>query len=281
MTAENNDERLDASVNEPSAGRVYDYLLGGSHNYAIDRMFAEERMKIMPNMPDFARLNRAFLGRAVRHAVDQGIRQFVDIGSGLPTEGNVHEVADKAAPGECRVVYVDNEPVARAHAEILLENTADPLRHTAIDGDFNQPEDLWQRVLDTGLINPAEPTALLVVALLHFVPSDRGPERSLRYYRDQLAPGSTVSLSHIFIDPADSNVRQAAQRVVESYRKQSNNPAVQRERAEIAAFFDGLELVTPGLVWLPEWHPDGSEEADAAVEHSRGLAGVGIVPPRG
>lgn len=280
MTVEHDDRRIGTSVNEPSAGRVYDYLLGGTHNYAIDRVFAEERMKIMPNMPDFARLNRAFLGRAVRHAVERGIRQFVDIGSGLPTEGNVHEVADKAAPGECRVVYVDNEPVARAHAEILLENTADPRRHTAIDGDFNQPEKLWQQAVDTGLIDPDEPTALLMVALLHFVPSERDPARSLRYYRDQLAAGSTVTMSHIFIDPADTEIRDAAERVVESYRKQSNNPAVQRERREITAFFDGLEMVEPGLVWLPEWHPNGDEDGLPTAGHSRGLAGVGIVPTR-
>jgi len=151
---EDNDERLDISLNKPSSGRIYDYLLGGTHNYAIDRAFAEEQLKVTPDMRDGARLNRAFLGRAVRYAVERGIRQFVDIGSGLPTAGNVHEVADDAAPGECRVVYIDNEPVARAHAEILLENTADPRRHTAIDADFNEPAGLWQQVEDTGLIDP-------------------------------------------------------------------------------------------------------------------------------
>src|SRR5699024_320578 len=156
----NDDRRLDAAVNEPSAGRIYDYLLGGNHNYAIDRMFADERMELAPDMRTGAKLNRAFLGRAVRYAVSRGIRQFVDIGSGLPTAGNVHEIADETAPGECRVVYIDNEPVARAHAEILLENTADPDRHTAIDGDFNEPTTLWHQVHNTGLINPDEPTAL-------------------------------------------------------------------------------------------------------------------------
>lgn len=277
---ENEAQRLSDSVNEPSAGRVYDYLLGGVHNYAIDRAFAEERMKVMPNMRDFARLNRAFLGRAVRFAVEQGIRQFVDIGSGLPTQGNVHEVADEAAPGECRVVYVDNEPIARAHAEILLERSADPDRHMAIDADFTHGEELWQRVLDTGLIDENEPTALLVVALLHFVPEERRPAQMLNYYRDRLAEGSTVALSHIYIDPSDSEIRAAADRVTDSYRKQSSNPAVQRERADILAFFEGLEMAEPGLVWLPEWRPDGSESDELAPEHSRGLAGVGVVPPR-
>src|SRR5699024_9024646 len=187
----NDDRRLDAAVNEPSAGRIYDYLLGGNHNYAIDRMFADQRMEIAPDMRTGATLNRAFLGRAVRHAVNRGIRQFVDIGSGLPTAGTVHEAADDAAPAECRVVYIDNEPVARAHAEILLENTADPDRHTAIDGDFNEPVALWRQVHNPGLINPGEPTALLAVALLHFVPPERRPQHTLQYYRDQLAPGST------------------------------------------------------------------------------------------
>lgn len=277
---ENETQRLRDSVNEPSSGRVYDYLLGGVHNYAIDRAFAEERMKIMPNMRDFARLNRAFLGRAVRFAVEQGIRQFVDIGSGLPTQGNVHEVADEIAPGECRVVYVDNEPIARAHAEILLEQSADPDRHKPIDADFCHAQDLWERVLDTGLIDENEPTALLVVALLHFVPPERRPAQMLNYYRERLAAGSTVSLSHIYIDPSDAEVRVAAERVVDSYRKQSSNPAVQREHAEITAFFEGLEMVEPGLVWLPEWRPEDTEPYALAPEHSRGLAGVGGVPPR-
>lgn len=277
---ENEAQRLSESVNVPSAGRVYDYLLGGVHNYAIDRAFAEERMKIMPNMRDFARLNRAFLGRAVRFAVERGIRQFVDIGSGLPTQGNVHEVADEIAPGECRVVYVDNEPIARAHAEILLERSADPDRHKAIDADFCHAEELWQRVLDTGLIDENEPTALLVVALLHFVPHESQPAQMLNYYRDRLAAGSTVTLSHIYIDPDDTEIRAAADRVTDSYRKQSSNPAVQRERAEILQFFEGLEMAEPGLVWLPEWRPEGSEPDALAPEQSRGLAGVGVVPPR-
>jgi len=277
---EDNDERLSNSVNKPSSGRIYDYLLGGTHNYAIDRTFAEEQLKVTPDMRDGARLNRAFLGRAVRYAVERGIRQFVDIGSGLPTAGNVHEVADDAAPGECRVVYIDNEPVARAHAEILLENTADPHRHTAIDADFNEPEQLWQHVEDTGLIDPDEPTALLTVALLHFIPADMRPAASLRYYRDRLAPGSTVTVSHLYIDPADTTARAAAGGLTKAYRQRSNSPITLRERNEISAFFEGLDMVDPGLVWLPEWRPDGDTFHLPTVEQSRILAGVGSVPDR-
>ncbi|PRX43628.1 S-adenosyl methyltransferase [Prauserella shujinwangii] len=268
-------DRLGESVNKVSAGRVYDYLLGGVHHYAVDQRFAEEQLKKLPEMRDFARSNRAFLGRAVRYAVSQGIRQFVDIGSGLPTQGNVHEVAEEAAPGECRVVYIDNEPIAQAHAEILLERTADPARHRALDADFFDGPRLWQLVLDTGVIAEREPIALLAVALLHFMPPETRPERMLAFYRDQLAPGSLVALSHIHVPPEDTATLAASREVIESYRKQANSVAQPRSREDIAAFFDGLDLVEPGLVWISEWRPEGADPYRDDPAGSRGLAGVG------
>lgn len=267
-------ERIAASVDKVSVGRVYDYLLGGVHNYAVDQAFAEEQLKHIPDMRDFAVANRAFLSRAVRFAVENGIRQFVDIGSGLPTQGNVHEVADESAAGECRVVYIDNEPIARAHAQILLEKTADPQRHVAIDADFFDGPELWHQVLDTGLIDTTEPIALLAVALLHFMPPHTHPERQLDYYKRQLPSGSHVALSHIHIDPSDTATLAATSKVEESYRKQANNPAAPRAREDISVFFDGLELFEPGLVWLPEWRPRGDEAHRDQPERSHGLAGV-------
>lgn len=272
--ATNDADRLHDSVNKVSVGRVYDYLLDGVHNYAVDQQFAEEQLRKLPEIRDFAQANRAFLGRAVRGAVEMGIRQFVDIGSGLPTQGNVHEVAEEQAPGECRVVYIDNEPIARAHAEILLEKTADPDRHRALDADFFDADQLWQQVLDTGLIDTREPVALLVVALLHFMPPDTDPGRTLSYYRDRLPAGSVLALSHIHVDPDDTEIQAASASVTESYRRQANNPAMPRSRAEIAEFFDGLELVEPGLVWLPQWRPEGHEQHRDQPHRSRGLAGL-------
>ncbi|WP_199431267.1 SAM-dependent methyltransferase [Qaidamihabitans albus] len=267
-------DRLAESVNKVSVGRVYDYLLGGVHNYAVDQQFAEAQLRKLPEIRDFARSNRAFLGRAVRFAVESGIRQFVDIGSGLPTQGNVHEVADEVAPGECRVVYIDNEPIAQAHAEILLERTADPERHRAIDADFFDGPVLWQRVVDTGVIDVREPVALLAVALLHFMPPETRPERTLAFYRDMLPAGSLLALSHIHIDPSDTATLAASEKVVASYQEEANSTARPRSREDIAAFFDGMELVEPGLVWLSQWRPAGPDPYREEPERSRGLAGV-------
>jgi O-methyltransferase involved in polyketide biosynthesis len=157
------------SIEKPSSARVYDYFLGGRHNYAIDREFAQRRIEEMPDIARAMRSNRAFTGRAVRHALDAGITQFVDIGSGLPSQGQAHEIADAVAPqARARVIYLDNEPIAHAHAEILLDREADPERHKAVIADFHNTNDLWDKVTDTGLIRLDEPTCLIVTAILHF-----------------------------------------------------------------------------------------------------------------
>jgi O-methyltransferase involved in polyketide biosynthesis len=271
--------RLSAAVDKVSVGRVYDYLLGGTHNYAVDQAFAEQQLAVLPEIRDFARANRAFLGRAVRYMVSQGIRQFVDIGSGLPTQGNVHEVSDLAAPGQCRVVYIDNEPIARAHAQILLEQTADLARHAALDADFFDRGLLWQRVLDTGLIDPNQPIGLLLVALLHFMPDEANPHEVLGYYRAELPAGSLLALSHIHVAPGDTPAQAAGEQVAQQYSRRTNHTAVMRTREQIAAFFGDLELVEPGLVWLPQWRPDTTDCDTADLQGgdaslARGLAGM-------
>lgn len=202
---------------------------------------------MLPEIRDFARANRAFLGRAVRFMVAQAIRQFVDIGSGLPTQGNVREVA----PGECRVVYIDNEPIAQAHARILLEQTADPNRHAALDADFFDRGLLWERVLDTGLIDRAQPIGLLLAALLHFMPDEQNPHATLDFHRAMLSPGSFLAVSHIHVAPEDVETQNAGERVAQEYGRRTNHAAIMRSRGQIAAFFGDLELVEPGLVWLP------------------------------
>jgi O-methyltransferase involved in polyketide biosynthesis len=260
---------LQHSVDRPSSARVYDYILGGSHNYAIDREFAETQLAIMPNLRISMQANRAFLGRAVRYAVGAGIRQFVDIGSGLPTEGNVHEVADEAAPGECRVIYLDNEPIARAHADILLADTADTDRHRALLADYFDYIQLWQQVLATGILNPAEPTCLLLVGMLHFMPPERQPEAPLAYYRSRLAPGSLLVISHGAPRPGDEN----AHAVRDNYRR-TTNPLHLRTAEEVTGFFGGWPLVEPGIVLAPAWRPDPT--TPFANEPTRSLMLTGV-----
>jgi hypothetical protein len=255
------DERLRAatgisSVDKPSSARIYDYFLGGDHNYAIDRDFAEKQAKQVPLIKRGMRSNRAFVGRAVRYALDAGIRQFIDIGSGLPSQGQAHEIADEEYPdAQARVVYIDNEPIAHAHSEILLDDDADPGRHAAVFGDYFDFRPLWKQIMATGLIKLDEPTCLLVTAILHFMPPGTKPERAMAYFRDQLAPGSVLVLSHGSLDV--SNVR--AQEVAANYSK-TTNPAHMRDRDELAAFFGDWQLVDPGVVWTVEWRPDGNEE---------------------
>ncbi|TLW91107.1 polyketide biosynthesis methyltransferase [Saccharomonospora piscinae] len=270
---------LDLDLSRPSSGRVYDYWLGGTNNYAVDREFAEKQLALAPEIREAVRENRAFLRRAVRHAAEEGIRQFVDIGSGLPTQGSVHETADEVAPGESRVVYIDNEPVAHAHSQILLEDTADPERHRALAGDFFDGPELWERIVGEG-IDPRRPICLLTVALLHLLPSEREPERTLAFYRERLAPGSLLVLSHACVDTGDDRAKEAFEEISDNYRSRT---AVQgsnglRDRAAIAEFFDDFDLLDPGLVWLPQWRPDDTFVGDPA--RTRAVAGVARKPGR-
>lgn len=260
------------SITKPSVARVYDYLLGGGHNYAIDREFAERQLAVVPDIRPAMVANRAFLGRAVRYAVEQGVRQFVDIGSGLPSVCPVHEVAERAAPGAGRVVYVDNEPIAHAHAEILLDSTADPEKHRALCADYLDHESLWEQVLATGVIDPDQPTCLLVVALLHFLLPEQRPELSMAYYREQLTPGSLLVLTHGCDELDDKDAQQVA-----SNYSATTNAAHLRSRAEFTEFFGDFPLVEPGVVWVPEWRPEPGPVRDdwgGNPARSRCLAGV-------
>ncbi|PXY24072.1 SAM-dependent methyltransferase [Prauserella flavalba] len=270
---------VEGSLDRPSAARVYDYFLGGSTNYAIDRAFAEQVRERVPLIGEYCKTSRQFLGRAVRRCTELGIRQFVDIGSGLPTEGNVHDVADEARPEhDTRVVYVDNEPIALAHSTLLLADTADPDRHQAIAGDLLQPAQLWERVRDTGLIDHSEPVALLVNAVLHFIKDEQGPDSLLAFYRDLLPPGSLLVLSQMTNEnPVSEQERQALADLVDYYEN-TTNPGQLRTTAEFARFFGGWELIEPGLVYAPAWHPDEATLFAAVPSESRVLGGVARKP---
>jgi O-methyltransferase involved in polyketide biosynthesis len=266
-----------ASLAKPSAARIYDYWLGGSHNYAVDRKFSREQVeRFVPDIPTYARENRKALQRAVRYALGAGIRQFVDIGCGLPTAGHVHEIADGLAPGEASVVYVDNEPLAAAHAEqILLAETADPDRHKALYGDLLTPAELWPRIVATGVIDPDRPTALLMVAVLHFCKDETHPYEVVAHYRDRLAPGSLLVASHFSSDDVDSPQERAAYDALNLAYERTTNPGQMRGRAEFAGFFGDFALVEPGIVYTPQWRPDDPADWTGRPSLSRMFFGVG------
>ncbi|MGH3587153.1 MAG: SAM-dependent methyltransferase [Pseudonocardia sp.] len=235
-------------VTKPSAARVYDLYLGGEHNYPVDRTFVQQAVQICPFVPDMARHNRGFLRRAVQFAVGQGVRQFIDIGSGVPTVGNVHEVAHAVDP-ETRVVYVDNDTEAVVTAQDILRGSTVA---TAIPADLRNPEDILGHPDLNRLIDFDEPVALLIVAVFHFVSPDDDPHRLLGAYIDRLAPGSHVALSHITVDDATPVAREQLQNLEREYGNTSN-PAYLRTREEFTRLFDGLELVEPGVAYAADW----------------------------
>ncbi|MEV4482177.1 SAM-dependent methyltransferase [Micromonospora coxensis] len=257
----------DIDIERPSVARMYDYYLGGSHNFAADRAAARAMMEAVPDAPLMAQANRAFMRRAVQYLIDQGIRQFLDIGSGIPTVGNVHEIAQRAAP-DARVVYVDVDPVAVAHSREILDGNPGA---TVIQEDLRRPEAILRHPEVTRLLDFSRPVAVLVVAVLHFIPDADRPQDVLGTLRAALAPGSHLVLSQASDESrSDTGQRAEAERV---YRR-TDNPLWIRNRAELAAFFDGFELVEPGVVWVPQWRPETPESAEDA-EQAIFIGGVG------
>ena len=235
-------------LDRASAARMYDFYLGGSHHLAVDRDKANEVLAVLPQARTFALQNRAFLRRAVQYCLGQGIRQFLDLGAGLPTVGNVHETAQAQIP-DARVVYVDNDPVAVAHGELLLEHNP---YATYVDGDIAYPNEVLKAVDKTKLLDFSQPLMVLICAVLHFVPDTKRPARIVQRYSDALAAGSYLALTHA---TASDYPEQLAD-VVEIYQ-QTQNQAHLRSRSQITAMLDSFEhLVRPGLVYTPEWQPE-------------------------
>jgi len=245
----------------PNAARMYDYNLGGSHNFAADRAAADRTRAVMPWIVEAARANRNFLNRAVRYCQRQGIDQFLDLGSGIPTVGNVHEVARIGDP-TARVAYVDNEPVTVASSEALLAD--DPLA-TITAADIRDPDAVFGTPQVRGLLDLSRPVALLTVAVLHFVPDKDDPAAITSCYRGRLAPGSLHVLSHATGDHDPESAAAGAG----TYRNTAN-PITLRSRHHVALMFGDAELVEPGLVDATEWHPDDS----FGQEHRGSWAGV-------
>ncbi len=250
----------------PSAARLYDYLLGGGHNFAADRALAEKFLKAQPNARTIARLNRAFLRRAVLHLIERGVRQFLDLGSGIPTVGNVHEIARRAAP-ESRVVYVDFEDVAVAHSRMMLEH--DDLA-TILQEDMTDPDAVLSSARATGLLDFAEPVGVLTVGVFHFVPPEKDPAGVVAAYRDAVVPGSGLALSQF-----TSDLQPAEMAGIVEVMKKSMNPMFPRTHAEITDLFAGFDIVAPGVVPLPLWRPEEGAVEDGDPGHAGIFAGVG------
>ncbi|MCF6525136.1 SAM-dependent methyltransferase [Streptomyces sp. JJ36] len=260
-------EQIDTSKAHPA--RMYDYYLGGRDNYEVDRAAADRVLKLAPEIRVSARGNRAFLRRAVRAVVDRGIRQIVDVGTGIPTSPNTHEVAHAAAPG-VRVAYVDNDPIVSTYAGAKLTHEGDA---GFVLADVREPKAITDHPVTRDLIDFREPVALLLVAVLHFLRDEEDPAGVVAELAGRLAPGSCLVLSHITDDFRTGGTTLAEATAVYDDATASLNL---RTRAEVLRFFDGFDLLEPGLVQLPLWRPDGPVPSPEELRQYVGYAGVGV-----
>jgi O-methyltransferase involved in polyketide biosynthesis len=243
-----------------NAARIYDYWLGGKDNFAADREAAEKVIGYAPEIPRLARENRRFLGRVVRFLAAAGIRQFIDIGTGLPTQGHVHEVLRTAAP-DARVAYVDHDPVVLVHARALLEDSD---RITVVQGDLRDPDAIVSdpRLLD--LIDLERPVAVLLLAVLHLVGDDEQAAHAVDRLRAAMAPGSYLAISHAVCRHDEHN--EAITRILDLYNAgpmKDGERRILRAENDVLAFFGDMEFVAPGFVPLADWRPDPDEGAQA------------------
>ena len=258
----------DPDVTRPNSARMYDYFLGGAQNFAVDREAADQASVAFPHIQVGARVNRSFLGRAVTYLVQHGVDQFLDLGSGIPTVGNVHEIAHRHNP-TVRVAYVDYEPVAVAHARRLL---ADNPLVTITQADIRRPDEVLAAPGVGDLIDFSRPVAVLAMAILHFLPDDDDPHGMLAAYRDACVAGSYLAISHgSQVTLSDQQIKE----FLEAYAR-TPTPALFRSVEQIRPLLAGYELVPPGLVLLPQWHPDEPvSDADAAESNIYG--GIGLL----
>jgi SAM-dependent methyltransferase len=240
------------STTVPNVARMYDSLLGGKDNFASDRDAVGKLLDIAPQTPWRARMNRAFLGRAVRHVVGQGVGQFLDVGAGLPTQQNVHEVAGAVAP-DVRTVYVDNDPVVLTHARALL---AADQRTVAVEGDVREPAGIVGDPQVREMLDFTRPVCVLLVAILHFVPDSADPAGIVAAFRDAVAPGSYLIFSHATADGAPPHELARASEGKAIYDRASAQ-LILRDPGQVTPMLDGFSLVEPGLVHVTAWRPDG------------------------
>ncbi|HEX6345175.1 SAM-dependent methyltransferase [Umezawaea sp.] len=259
-------------VSAPSMARTYDFLLGGAHNFAVDRDLAAHVERVMPDARSAARVNRAFLGRAVRFMTDRGIKQFLDIGSGIPTVANVHEVAQAVDP-ECRVVYVDKDPIAVAHSELML---ADNDRATMVHADMRDPRSILDHPETRALLDFDQPVGVLMLMMLHWVPDSDDPWELVARYRDALAPGSHLAITHVTADGQDERLSEVTGLIQQS---RSADQLTERPHDRVSALFGDFDLVEPGLVGCAAWRPTGrGDVSDSSAMNTVIYAGVGRKP---
>jgi len=244
---------IDTSV--PHSARRYNYWLGGKDNFEIDRKSADLIAEAFPAIRTAAKQNRAFLRRAVSFLAEQaGIRQFLDIGTGLPTVDNVHDVAQRIAPAS-RIVYVDNDPLVLVHARALLTSSTEGAT-AYIDADLHEPQKILDHSAVRDTLDYSQPIALMLVAILHFIPDDADPYGIVRRLVDALPAGSYLVLSHATFDPLPTEVVNA----LNAANTGSPTPFVPRTREQVARFFDGLELLEPGIVSVADWRAENEPE---------------------
>jgi hypothetical protein len=258
----------EVDTSKPHPARMYNAYLGGRDNYAADREAVRQVLRVFPEVRAIAQANRAFMQRAVRFlAGEAGIRQFVDIGTGIPSAGNVHELAGQAAPGT-RVVYVDNDPIVHAHANALLTGSGTT---SIVLADLRDPQGILADARLRGLIDFAQPVALLLVAILHFITEAEDPAGIVATLRDALPDGSYLVLSH---GTADFHPPGAAGQAAAGY-EHATAPLVLRSFKQISAFFDGFEMVEPGVVQAPLWRAEGKPPRPKDLAKLGIYAGVG------
>lgn len=249
-----------------NVARIYDYLLGGKDNFEADRVAAAKIMELIPGSAEACRLNREFLVRVVTHLAGQGVRQFLDLGSGLPTRLNVHQIA-RHADRDARVVYVDYDRVAVLHAQAILNDGG---WVAAIEGDIRDPAGIIAKATATRLINFREPVGVLMFAILHFIPDDDNPQQIIREFVNAVPPLSCLALSHVTGDAVKPETSEAAQRVY----KDASAAVIPRTRSQITGFFGGLEMIGPGLTDINDWSASTTGSGKPTVFYG----GVGIKP---
>jgi S-adenosyl methyltransferase len=237
----------------PNVARIYDYILGGKDNFAADRKAAQQLLAALPDIAGTVRDNRSFIGRVVRFlAGEAGVRQFLDLGAGLPTQNCVHEMAQAIAP-DARVVYVDNDPVVCSHGQALL-GPGDKVGF--VRGDLRRPAEILRHPELLARFDLSQPVGVLCVCALHFVPDAENPHQIIAEYRDHLAPGSYMAITHGI---SAATPEDDPDGVVESVTNVYQNASAQihvRPVKEIERFFDGFEIIEPGVVWMARWRPD-------------------------
>lgn len=273
---------LQVDLCHPSVARVYDYLLGGSANWAVDRAFGDRILERFREFKDIARAHRMFVNRVVRNLVHEGVHQFVDVGSGALSRGNTHQIADEVSR-HTRVVYVDNEAVAVAHAEILLDEEGDPDRHAAVNADLREPDILWRRVGETGVIDMTQPVALLMFGVLHTMRPGDGTDdpagRIMTRYRQLLPLGSYLGVSHITSENVPPDLQGKLAELKQLCDDIGGSRVYCRSHKAVRALLGNFTPVGPGVGWIPDWYREtgrhGTDDV-AFTQSNRAVVWAGL-----